>query len=113
MDGAAKPSYSRVTESIAWAGKGNGGGRSSDCRSAMAALPGRGARRVWGVLLAVVGLCLTGIGAAWAWQALWLFAFAVGILGEELLETSVIIEVLRRNPAPPSARGARPVALAP
>jgi hypothetical protein len=48
--------------------------------------------------LAVVGLCLAGIAVAWATQTLWLFAVSVGILGEELLETSVMIEVLKRAP---------------
>jgi hypothetical protein len=56
-----------------------------------------------GFRLAVVGLCLTGIGVAWAGQVLWLFVASVGILGEEMLETSVIIEVLKRAP---SARAA-------
>lgn len=53
-----------------------------------------------GFRLAVVGLCVVGIAVAWVWQILWLFVASVGIMGEELLETSVIIEVLRR--APPS-----------
>jgi hypothetical protein len=52
-----------------------------------------------GFRLAVVGLCLVGIAVAWVWQVLWLFVAAVGIMGEELLETSVIIEVLKRAPA--------------
>ena len=59
-----------------------------------------------GFRLAVVGLCVVGIAVAWVWQVLWLFAVALGILGEELLETSVIIEVLKRNP-PPSPSGHR------
>lgn len=53
-----------------------------------------------GFRLAVVGLCLVGFAASWVWQALWLFVVAAGILAEELLETSVIIEVLKRHPAP-------------
>jgi hypothetical protein len=55
-----------------------------------------------GFRLAVVGLCLVGIAVAWVWQVLWLFVAAVGIMGEELLETSAIIEVLKRAP---SSRG--------
>jgi hypothetical protein len=51
-----------------------------------------------GFRLAVVGLCLVGIGIAWAEQVFWLFVASAGILGEELLETSVIIEVLKRAP---------------
>ena len=43
-------------------------------------------------------LLVPGIAVAWAGHILWLFVAAVGILGEELLETSVIIAVLKRNP---------------
>ena len=57
-----------------------------------------------GFRLAVVGGCLFGIAAAWEWHVLWLFVVSVGILGEELLETSVIIEALKRAPAPRSSR---------
>lgn len=57
-----------------------------------------------GFRLAVVGLCLAGVGVAWAGQVLWLFVASVGILGEELLETSVIIEALKRAPPPRTAR---------
>jgi hypothetical protein len=52
-----------------------------------------------GFRLAIVGLCLVGLGIAWAGQVFWLFVVSVGILGEELLETSVIIEVLKRGPS--------------
>lgn len=62
-----------------------------------------------GFRLAVVGLCLGGIGIAWAGQVFWLFVASLGILGEELLETSVIIEVLKRAPSPRAVR--RPGAL--
>ena len=51
-----------------------------------------------GFRLAIVGLCLSGIAVSWIWQAPWLFVAALGILGEELLETTVIIEVLKRHP---------------
>jgi hypothetical protein len=51
-----------------------------------------------GFRLAVVGLCLVGIAVAWVWQVLWLLVAAGAIMGEELLETSVIIETLKRNP---------------
>jgi hypothetical protein len=51
-----------------------------------------------GFRLAVVGLCLAGIAVAWVGQVLWLFVAAAAIMGEELLETSVIIETLKRHP---------------
>lgn len=57
-----------------------------------------------GFRLAVVGLCLFGIAVAWIGHLLWLFVVSLGVLGEELLETSVIIEVLKRAP-PARARG--------
>jgi hypothetical protein len=59
-----------------------------------------------GFRLAVVGLCCVGLGIAWAEQVFWLFVASLGILGEELLETSVIIEVLKR--APPSTKHHQP-----
>jgi hypothetical protein len=58
-----------------------------------------------GFRLAVVGLCCVGLGIAWAEQVFWLFVASLGILGEELLETSVIIELLKRSPS------ARPMGL--
>jgi hypothetical protein len=51
-----------------------------------------------GFRLPVVGLCLAGIAVAWVGQVLWLFVAAAAIMGEELLETSVIIETLKRHP---------------
>jgi hypothetical protein len=56
-----------------------------------------------GFRLAVVGLSLSGIAVAWIWHVPWLFVAALGILGEELLETTVIIEVLKRHPVRPVA----------
>lgn len=60
-----------------------------------------------GFRLAVVGLCLAGIGVAWAGQILWLFVVSLGVLGEELLETSVMIEALKRAPRPRARRHAQ------
>lgn len=59
-----------------------------------------------GFRLAVVGLCLVGIGVAWAGQVFWLFVASAGILGEEMLETSVIIETLKRHPPRMASRRA-------
>ena len=65
-----------------------------------------------GFRLAVVGLCLVGIGIAWVEQVFWLFVASTGILGEELLETSVIIEVLKRAPsARPRSGNSEPTAV--
>lgn len=48
-----------------------------------------------GFRLCVVGLAVTGVGAAWMWQIGWLFALALIIGGEELLESTVLIAALR------------------
>jgi hypothetical protein len=52
--------------------------------------------------LVTVGSACIGIGAGWAWGAGWLVGLSLIIGGEELLETSVVIQALkdglRRNP---------------
>jgi hypothetical protein len=50
-----------------------------------------------GFQLAVLGLALIGVGAAWWTQQLWLLVLALGIAGEESLETSRIITALKRE----------------
>lgn len=50
-----------------------------------------------GFRLAVVGLALVGLGAAWAWQLAWLLALSLAIGGEETLESSIAIFALRRG----------------
>lgn len=57
--------------------------------------------------IAVAGLALVGIAAAWAWRQPWLLVVALGILGEELFETSRILTALNRNPSRPSPRRPR------
>lgn len=52
---------------------------------------------VGGFRVAVVGLTIAGAGMSWLWQQLWLFALALAIGGEELLETSVVLYALRRG----------------
>ena len=52
--------------------------------------------------VAVIGLALVGLAAAWAWQQPWLLVLALGILGEELLETSRILTALKRRPRQPA-----------
>ena len=50
-----------------------------------------------GFRLGVVGLALVGIGLAWLWQQVWLLAIALGVGGEELLESSSYVAVLKRR----------------
>lgn len=52
---------------------------------------------VWisGFRMAIVALAVAGVGAAWLSQQLWVLLIALAIGGEELLETSVILFVLR------------------
>ena len=52
---------------------------------------------VTGIRLALVGGAIAALGASWLWQQLWLFILALAIGGEELLETSVVLYVLRRS----------------
>ena len=66
--------------------------------------------RAWirGFQLAVGGLALVGVAAAWIWQLPWLLVIALGILGEELLETSRILTALNRGRSgPPTGRSLR------
>ena len=52
---------------------------------------------VGGGRIGVIGIALLGLGAAWLWQQLWLLVLALAFGGEELLESSVILYVLRRG----------------
>ena len=58
-----------------------------------------------GFRLAIIGLAVAGVGAAWLWQAAWLFWLAAAVAFEETIETSIAIGGL--------LRGARPIAGAP
>lgn len=58
-----------------------------------------------GFQLAVAGLALVGVAAAWVWRQPWLLVVALGILDEELFETSRILTALNRSPPrPPTVR---------
>ena len=58
--------------------------------------------------VAVGGLALVGVAAAWVWRQPWLLVVALGILGEELLETSRILIALKRSRRrPPSSSSDR------
>ncbi len=62
-----------------------------------------------GFQIAVVGLALVGIAAAWTWRQPWLLVVALGIAGEELLETSRILTALKLSPSErPAHRIVRP-----
>ncbi len=52
-----------------------------------------------GFRLGVVGLALVGIGLAWFWQQVWILAIALGVGGEELLESSSYVAVMKRRAA--------------
>lgn len=52
---------------------------------------------VRGFRLAVIGLALAGIGAAWAWHLTWLLVLSLVIGGEETLEGTIIIFALTRG----------------
>ncbi len=52
---------------------------------------------VSGLRFVLVGMAVAGLGGAWIWQQVWLLALALVIGGEELLETSFVLFVLRRG----------------
>ena len=52
-----------------------------------------------GFRIAVIGLALASLGAAWTWHITWLFVLALVVGGEEVLESSVHLFILRRRPA--------------
>ena len=59
-----------------------------------------------GFQVGVAGLALIGAAAAWAWRQPWLLVLALGVLGEEMYETSRILTALKRNPRrAPAGRG--------
>ena len=52
---------------------------------------------IQGFRLSIIGLALTGLGAAWAWHLTWLLVLTLAIGGEETLESSIVIFGLRRG----------------
>ena len=50
---------------------------------------------VHGIRRAILGLAIVGLGASRAWQLLWLFVLSLAFLGEEALETSVVLWALK------------------
>ena len=53
---------------------------------------------VLGFRIIVIGLALAGVGVAWAFQLLWVFVLSLVFGGEELLESTVHISILKRPP---------------
>jgi hypothetical protein len=53
--------------------------------------------RVEGFRLAVLGLVLVGLGAAWMWHMPWLFFLALGIGFVEIRESTTIINAIKRG----------------
>ena len=66
-------------------------------RSWRGPLRNRPVEHMSGFRIAVIGLAIAGIGAAWMWQFVWLLALALIIGGEELLESSWALYALRRS----------------
>jgi len=66
------------------------------CRAAWPAAGGLMQPAAWmrGFRVAIVGLALAGVGAAWLWQIAWLLVAALLIGFGELLESSLDIEAL-------------------
>ena len=51
-----------------------------------------------GFRYAVLGVALAGLGIAWNWNIMWLFVLSLIFGGEEILESSVHLFILRRRP---------------
>ena len=58
-----------------------------------------------GFRITVIGVSLAGLGASWTWHIMWLFVLSLVFGGEEVLESSVHLFILRRRP-PHWPRGA-------
>ncbi len=59
--------------------------------------PGKTLTLVRGFRLAIIGLALAGISAAWMWHLGWLLVLSLVIGGEETLEGTLIIFALTRG----------------
>ena len=57
--------------------------------------PHRSIVGVSGLRAVLIGTAIAGLGASWLWQQLWLLLLSLAIGGEELLETTFILYVLR------------------
>lgn len=53
---------------------------------------------VMGFRIAVVGLVLSGLGASWWWPLTWLFVLSLVFGGEEILESTTHLAILRWKP---------------
>ena len=63
---------------------------------------------VRGFRIAVIGLVLAGLGASWWWHVTWLFVLSLVFGGEEILESTVHLAILRWRPSPSGMLGAKP-----
>lgn len=78
----------------AWAGSGL-------ARRGLRQQVGRGSNIqdfVRGFRIAVIGLVLVGLGAAWWWHVTWLFVLSLVFGGEEIVESTVHLAILRWKP---------------
>ena len=59
-------------------------------------------RFVIGLRITVIGMTMAGLGAAWNCDILWLFVLSLAFGGEELVESTVHLYILRRGPSRPA-----------
>ena len=52
---------------------------------------------VRGFRIGVVGLTLVGLGVSWNWHVIWLFVLTLVFGGEEIMESSTHLWILRRG----------------
>ena len=69
-------------------------------------------RFVIGFRIAVIGITVAGLGAAWNWNILWLFVLSLAFGGEELVESTYPeggrVARLRRSVQPSATRRCHP-----
>ena len=59
---------------------------------------------IQGFRVSVIGVALAGVGAAWAWHIVWLLVLSLVFGGEELLESTTHISILKRTLLPARPR---------
>ena len=55
---------------------------------------------VQGFRIAVIGITVVGLGISWNWHVTWLFVLSLVFGGEEILESTVHLAILRWKPRP-------------
>ena len=55
---------------------------------------------VQGFRIAVIGITVVGLGISWNWHVVWLFVLSLVFGGEEIMESTTHLAILRWKPRP-------------